>query len=347
MNFGVVGAGNIGRFHARAIRDMHNGTLRGVACRGGEKAAKLAEEFGVIAYKSVADLLADSAVDVVTVATPSGTHLEIVERAAAAGKHVLVEKPLEVTTARIDAMAAACERAGVTPGAILNRRFNPAVEAVEKAVERNRFGRLTLCSAYVKWWRTQAYYDSATWRGTKSLDGGGALMNQAIHTIDQLLHFAGDVRRVTAFTGRVGHEHVEVEDVAVASLEFVGGALGSIEATTAAWGEHGHAAEVHLCGTRGSAFLADDRLRHWEFADADDEDETVRRTLMQRGSPGLGAADPGRIDSRMHQRNFEHFVDALEGREPLKVGVKEARRAVRLVEAIYESAAAGGRVAEV
>ncbi len=345
MNFGIIGAGTIGRFHARAIRGMRGGTLRGVACRGREKAAALAGDFGAVAYESVDALLADPAVDVVTVATPSGTHLDVVEKAAAAGKHVLVEKPLEVTSGRIDAMAAACDRAGVVLGAILNRRFNPAVAAVERAVAAGRFGRLTLCSAQVKWWRTQAYYDSATWRGTAALDGGGTLMNQSIHAIDQLLHFAGDVRRVRASVGRVGHEGIEVEDVAVACLEFAGGALGSIEATTAAWSAHGHPAEVQLCGTRGSVFLADDRLRHWEFADASPEDVAVKETLMQSAAPGLGAADPGAIDPAMHRLNFEHFVDALHGRAPLKVGVAEARRAVRLVEAIYESAATGGPVA--
>lgn len=347
MNFGIIGAGTIGRFHAHAIRDMRNGTLRGIACRGSEKAAQLASEFGVTGHASIGELLADPSIDVVTVATPSGTHLDVVELAAAAGKHVLVEKPLEVSTARIDAMAAACGRAGVTLGAILNRRFNPAVEAVERALAAGRFGTLTLCSASVKWWRTQAYYDSATWRGTKRLDGGGALMNQSIHTVDQLLHFAGDARRVTAFTGRVGHAGIEVEDVAVACIEFASGARGVIEATTAAWSAHGHPAEIHLCGTRGTVFLADDRLRHWEFDAESPPDAAVRSTLMSDASPGLGAADPGAIDPRMHRLNFEHFVDALQGRTELKVGVAEARRAVRLVEAIYESAEAGGRPVEV
>ena len=342
MKFGIIGAGGIGHFHAQAIRDMRNGTLNGVACRTLEKAAALADEFGVTAYDSVDAMLADGSIDVVTIATPSGTHADLVEQAAAASKHVLCEKPLDVTTAKIDRMAAACERAGVTLGAILNRRFNPAVEAVDAALAADRLGRLTLCSAYVKWWRNQAYYDSAGWRGTWALDGGGALMNQAIHTVDQLLHFAGDVTRVTAMTGRVGHERIEVEDVAVASLQFASGALGTIEATTAAWSATGHPCEVHLCGTKGTVFVADHELRHWEFSEPVPEDDDIRQTLLATGGPGLGAADPGAIDPEMHRRNFEHFVDAVAGHVPLRVGPTEARRAVRLIEAIYASAKQGG-----
>ena len=346
MKFGIIGAGGIGRFHAMAIRDMRGGTLHGVACRTAEKANALADEFGVVGYESVEAMLADDAINVVTIATPSGTHAELVEQAAAAGKHVLCEKPLDVTTAKIDRMAGACERAGVTLGAILNRRFNPAVEAIDAAIAADRLGRLTLCSAYVKWWRNQSYYDSAGWRGTWALDGGGALMNQAIHTVDQLLHFAGDVRRVTAMTGRVGHERIEVEDVAVATLQFASGALGTIEATTAAWSATGHPCEVHLCGTKGTIFLADHELRHWEFEEPEPQDDTIRSSLLATGGPGLGAADPGAIDPEMHRRNFEHFVDAVAGHVPLRVGTTEARRAVRLIEAIYESASNGGTPVE-
>lgn len=346
MRFGIIGAGSIAKFHARAIASMRHGELVAVASRSIEKADQLAEDFGVSAL-SVPDLLASDEIDSVIIGTPSGTHGQLVIQAAAAGKHVLCEKPLEVSSARIDEMAAACDKAGVFLGAILNRRFNPAVEAVERAVANGRLGRLTLCSAYVKWWRTQAYYDGASWRGTRDLDGGGAMMNQAIHTIDQLLHFAGDVRRVSAFMGRVGHEGLEVEDVAVASLEFVSGAKGTIEATTAAWSAVGHPCEVHLCGTKGTIFLADHELRHWEFDEPEPTDDEVRQTLMSTGGPGVGAADPGAIDPEMHRRNFEHFVDAVAGREALTVGPMEARRSVRLIEAIYESAAAGGRPVEV
>ena len=330
VKFAIYGASAIGRFHAEAIRDMVGGELVGVASRNADKAKAFAETHGIRAYDDLEALAAADDVDVVTVTTASGAHLDAVEALARGGKHVLVEKPIEVTTARVDAMAKACDDAGVMLGAILNRRFHPAIDAIDEALEKGRFGRLTLCSAYVKWWRTQAYYDSATWRGTKKLDGGGALMNQAVHTVDQLLHFAGEVKRVSAMIGRVGHEGIEVEDVAVASLEFASGALGSIEATTAAWSDHGHPCEVHLCGTKGTAFLADEKLRHWEFDEPAQNDDSIREWLMADGSKGLGAADPGSIDPTLHRRNFEHFARALRGEEPLKVGIAEARRAVEL-----------------
>lgn len=341
MRLGIIGAGMVGHFHAQAINAMRNGEFAGVACRTAERASALVDKHGGKAYANVDALLADDAIDIVVIGTPSGTHGDLAARAAVAGKHVLVEKPMEITTARIDRIVDACDRAGVVLGAVLNRRFHPAIRAIEAALAAGRFGKLTLCSAYVKWWRTQAYYDDATWRGTRALDGGGALINQAIHTIDQLLHFAGPVRKVTALTGRVGHERIEVEDVATASLEFENGALGTIEATTAAWGSRGHPCEVHLCGTRGGAFLADDRLRHWEFAQPTDEDDRIRAELMADGAAGLGAADPGAIDPDMHRQNFEHFVEAVRGNEPLRTGAPEARRAVQLVEAVYRSAELG------
>ena len=343
MKFGIIGAGAIARIHAQAIGAMRNGELAAVTARHLEHARQITDEFGGRAYDDVADMLADPAVQVVTIATPSGAHLGPTLAAAEAGKHVLVEKPLEVTVDRIDRMIAACEKAGVMLGAILNRRFNPAVDALKRAVDEGRFGRLTLCSAYVKWWRTQAYYDAKAWRGTWALDGGGALMNQSIHTIDQLLYFAGDVRRVSAFTARVAHEGIEVEDVGVAVLEFANGARGVIEGTTAAWSPTGHQAEVQLCGTSGSVFLADQALRLWQFRDDRPEDAQARTELMADPTQaGLGAADPAAITAIMHRRNFEHFVDAVEGRCELKVSGQEARRAVELITTIYASAKRGG-----
>ena len=240
-------------------------------------------------------------------------------------------------------MIAACDEAGVTLSGIFNRRFNPAMAHFKEAIDAGRFGRLTLCDAYVKWWRTQAYYDSGAWRGTWALDGGGALMNQSIHLVDQLLYLAGDVVSVSGSTACLAHGGIEVEDTAVAILEFASGARGVIQGSTACWSSTGHPAEVQICGDQGSAFLADEKFRVWDFAEPAAHDEIVRAELMQGSvGKGLGANDPKAINFESHMRNFEDVVTAIrEGRSP-SVDGREARRAVALICAIYESARNNG-----
>ena len=337
MNFGIIGAGMIGEFHAQAIAAMHGGRLHSVFARRREAAEKLGHAHDARVFTELDAFLADPDLDLVTIATPSGAHLEPALAALRAGKHVICEKPLEVTTARIDAMVAEADARGLTLAGIFNRRFHPAIEAFKQAVDSGRFGTLTSASAYVKWFRDQAYYDSGAWRGTWQLDGGGALMNQSIHTIDQLLYLAGPVKAVTASAACLAHERIEVEDTAVAILEFENGARGVIEGSTACWSSTGHPARVQLCGTAGSVFLADEAFEIWDFAESRPSDEEVRRTLMKGAAAGLGANDPKAINFTGHLRNFEDVVAAIQaGRAPLVDG-REARKPVALIEAIYES----------
>lgn len=339
MKFGIIGAGMIANFHAKAIDAMEGGELHSFYGRRQEAVDELTSEHGGKGYTDLAEFLADPELDIVTIATPSGAHLEPALAAAKAGKHVVCEKPLEISPERIDLMINACEDAGVTLAGIFNRRFHPAMDAFKKAAEDGRFGQLTMCDAYTKWYRDQAYYDSGAWRGTWALDGGGALMNQSIHLIDQLIYVAGDVVSVSASMACLAHEGIEVEDTAVAILEFKSGARGVIQGSTACWSSTGHPAELHICGDQGSAFLADEKFRVWDFAERAPEDEQVHAELMQNSEvKGLGANDPSAINFEGHRRNFEDVVSAIrEGRSP-SVDGKEARRAVALICAIYESA---------
>ena len=208
-------------------------------------------EHGIGAVTDFTAFLADPELEIVSICTPSGAHLDPALAALAAGKHVVVEKPLEVTVARIDRLIAAARAAGKTLASILNRRFTPAMDAFKAAADAGRFGQLTSASCYVKWFRNQAYYDSAPWRGTWALDGGGVLMNQAIHAIDSLIHLAGPVRSVRANTACLAHGGIEVEDSAVAIVEFENGARGVIEGSTCAWSKDGHPARIQLAGTGG------------------------------------------------------------------------------------------------
>ena len=348
MKFGIIGGGMIAAFHAKAIQAMSGSTLEAVFARSSDKANAFGEEHGCTPYSDLDAFLNESGIDVVTIATPSGYHLEPTLAAAKAGKHVICEKPLEVNVERIDQMVAACRDAGVTLSGIFNRRFNRGVEVVKEAIEAGRFGKLTLCSAYIKWFRTQEYYDSGAWRGTWALDGGGAVMNQGIHTVDQLIYLAGDVKSVCAMSGCLTHERIEVEDTAVALLEFQNGAFGTIEASTSCYSKSGHPAQVQLCGDAGSAFLQDDKITAWDFKEELPHDAEIRETLSPSAEvEGIGAADPSAINFEGHRLNFEDALGAIsEGREPSINGV-EARRSIAVIEALYASAKAGGKRIEI
>lgn len=343
MKFGIIGAGMIGHFHAKAITDMTGGELHSVFDLRQEAADKLAGEYGAKAFSDMEAFLADPELEIVTVGTPSGAHLEPSLAALNAGKHVICEKPLEITLERIDTLTNAARENGKTIAAVLNRRFHPGITAFKKAVDEGRFGTLTNASAYIKWYRDQAYYDSAAWRGTWALDGGGALMNQSIHTIDTLIYLGGPIKSVQANTACLAHTDIEVEDIAVAIVEFENGARGVIEGSTATWSKDGHPARVQLAGTDGSVFLSDESFEIWDFREEKPEDKGIKETLMKGQEAGLGANDPTAINTYQHQRNFEEVVNAInEGREPT-TSAAEARKPVAVIRAIYESAQNDGK----
>ena len=342
QTFGIIGGGMIANFHAQAIQAMRGGQLGGIYTRNAEKAEALAAKYHCKAYTQLEDLLSDPSIDIVTIATPSGAHLAPTIAAAKAGKHIVCEKPLEVTPVRIEQMIATCKEHQVVLAGIFNRRFNPAVKALKEAVDAGRFGTLTLCDAYIKWYRTQEYYDSGAWRGTWKLDGGGALMNQSIHTIDQLIYLAGPIKRLSASTTCLIHEGIEVEDTAVAILEFKNGARGVIQGATSCWSSSGHPAEVHICGSEGSVFMSDESFRVWDFKTPLPEDAFVKNNLMEGASQGLGANDPSAINFDGHLRNFEDVVEAIEAGKPPLVTGEEGLKAIKVIDAIYQSAKQNG-----
>ncbi len=344
FGFGIVGCGMVANFHAQAIAAMKGGHLECVFSRNRDNAQKIADRFAGTAYTDYTSFLAHPGLHIVTVATPSGAHLEPVEKAARAGKQIVCEKPLEITLERVDRMIRICRRNKVMLAGIFPRRFNEATAAFKKAVEAGRLGKLTLADAYIKWYRTQEYYDNGDWRGTWKLDGGGAMMNQSIHTIDLLYYLAGDVSTVCAFADRTLHKRIEVEDIAVVILRFKNGAMGVIEGSTACYSPTGNPAEVHLCGSDGSIFMQDNSFRVWDFRRKRALDRKIKETLWaESGGRGAGAADPSAIDFVGFQKNFEDVVRALKkGARPLIDG-REARKSIEITLAIYQSALAGGK----
>jgi len=332
----------ISRYHAQAIAAIPDAQLVGCFNHNHERAASFANEFGCQAYSNLSDLLANPDIHVVTICTPSGAHLDPALAAAQAGKHLLVEKPLEITLERCDAMISACEAAGTLLGAILPSRFSPANVALKRAIEAGRFGRLTLGDTYVKWWRTQEYYDGGGWRGTWALDGGGAFMNQAIHNVDLLYWFMGDVQEVCGLTSTLAHERIEVEDVGNAIVRFKNGALGTLEASTSVFPGLLKKTEIH--GTTGSAIVEQDSIILWDFQTPLPEDAVLLEKYGTGNEVTGGAADPKAISFIGHQRQFEDFIAAIrEGRQPVING-HEGRKSVELILAIYESSRTGQRL---
>ena len=339
LGFGIIGCGMISRFHARAIAEVRGAKLVGGFDAEPSAADKFAANCGCKAYHRLEDMLADPAIDVVTIGTPSGAHLGPAIAAARAGKHVIVEKPLEITLRRCDKIIGECEKSGIVLSTIFPSRFHDASRILKRAVDQGRFGRLTLGDAIVKWYRTQAYYDSGAWRGTWKLDGGGALMNQAIHSVDLLAWLMGPVAEVRAQTALLSHKRIDVEDTAVATLRFANGALGVIEASTAVY--PGYLKRIEIHGSMGSAVLEEEDLVKWDFAKKSKSDEAILKKMTQRKSGGGGAADPAAIGHHAHAMQFQDVVNAIrKGVKPLIDG-PEGRRAVEIILAIYKSAETG------
>lgn len=342
VGFGIIGCGMISNFHARALEDVRGARL--VACYDSfpESARRLAEKTGCKAYDDLDAMLGDPAVDAVSIATPSGAHQEPAVAAARAGKHVIVEKPLEITLRRCDRIINACRQAGVKLSTIFPSRFHDSSVKLKRAVDGGRFGRLTLGDAYVKWWRTQEYYDSGAWRGTWQLDGGGALMNQAIHSVDLLTWLMGPVAEISAITATLAHERIEVEDTAIATLRFENGALGVLQATTAAY--PGYLKRIELHGTDGSAVLEEEDLKKWDFRKLTAADRRIQEEMKQQRSTAGGASDPSAIGHHGHAMQFKDFVDAIRKDRDPRIDGHEGRRSVEIILAVYKAAEIGRRV---
>lgn len=344
LGVAIVGCGMIARFHARALAEVPGTRVAALVSRSDAGAKKFADELklDVACCTELGEALAMPDVHVVIITTPSGAHLEPAVMAAKAGKHVVVEKPLEITAARCDAIIAACEANKVLLCTIFPSRFGDANVELKRAVEAGRFGRLTLGETTCKWWRTQQYYDEGGWKGTKALDGGGALMNQAIHQVDLLQWVMGDVTHVAGFTAMLAHERIEVEDTAVACLRFAGGALGVIQATTSVYPGLPKTIGVH--GDRGTVVIEQDDVLRWDFSPESDADREIKARFAQKSGASGGSSNPSAISHEGHRRQLADFVSAIRGGGRPLVDGREGRKAVAIIEAIYQAAATGKAV---
>jgi len=352
---GLIGAGNISRTHARAASSIPGASVVAVVAPTSDHAKRLANEYGAAAYNDLPSFLAHRPMDMVAVGSPSGLHAEHGIAAARHGLHVLVEKPIDVTTSRADALIAEAERAGVTLGVIFQDRLKRDVTRLKAIVDGGGIGKPILADARVKWYRSPAYYRESPWRGTQALDGGGALMNQAVHTVDLLLWLFGPVRRVFGKIATRMHD-IESEDTAVAVLEFENGALGTLEAATSAY--PGYSRRLELTGSEGTVILDGDRLIAVDLravhetparqgtprTERGPREDRSRADLSgpphcepEKSAPSESASSPVVSDVTAHRDVFEDFIRAWKTRTKPSCGGHEARRSVELIEAVYRA----------
>lgn len=359
LAFGVVGCGTIAPTHADALRSLPQATL--VACCDIDpvRARSFGQRYQIPdkhIHTALDSFLADDAVKAVAVCTPSGLHAEIGVAALRSGRPVIVEKPMDVTLSACDKLLAAQKETGLTLGVVSQRRFEDAFQYARKSIEGKRLGPLILIDAQVKWYRTQDYYDSGDWRGTWTLDGGGALMNQGVHTADIVRWLAGPVESVYAVATTAAHERIEVEDVLCATLRFQNGAVGNLLATTAAF--PGLPASIEIYGTEGSLLTSGDALKEAHFKSGPGEalpggtTEAARIHALQVAQGGTRSATAAKESAppvadqawewgAAHRAQLADFIDAVHEKRRPAVDGTDGRQALELVLAIYESARTG------
>jgi predicted dehydrogenase len=334
LGFGILGAGLVAPFHAKAIVNSDGGKLVAFCDLDRDRVTKLADEYGVTAYTSLEDMLTNPEIDVVNVALPNHLHCDAVLKCANAGKHVLTEKPPAMSLTETDTMIDACKNAGVKFGCTVQCRVRGAIQAIRKAVESGRFGKLLHADAYMKWFRPAEYYRMDAWRSMRKA-GAGVTVQHAFHYIDLLQYLVGPAANVEARMTNLAHPGVELEDTVLAFINFKCGAQGVVEASTALW--PGTDVRIEINGTDGTAIMTGERMATWQFRDEQPEDEQIRSigNAAQATAAG-GAADFGFAD---HQVVIQDLIDAVREKRNVIIPVESVRPTLEIVLAMYQSAA--------
>ncbi len=334
IRFGIVGCGVVAPTHAMALENIMGAELVAVADRSESRVQQFAREFGVAnTYTSHEDLLSDDGIDAVCICTPHHLHAPIAIEAAKAGKHVLIEKPMATNLEDADELIRLCDEGDLRLGVVFQHRFDAASTYIKELVDSGELGTIALASVYVKWFRAADYYDPSSWRGTWATAGGGVLINQAIHAMDVLCWFIGDVQSVVGYAGARVHD-IEVEDTAAAALRFASGAFGVVEASTTTYPQTDE--RIEIAGSRGTVTIEGGQIIQHELAGRDAEmPKLALEDPRFRGKSYYGTS---------HPRVIEDFVQAVsEGRAPAVDG-REGRKVLEVIFAIYESARTGREV---
>ncbi|GHU04011.1 oxidoreductase [Betaproteobacteria bacterium] len=324
---GLIGLGMAIKPHLESLHDLRDRVETGAAyARTQNTREKFSREHGIPAVENVDGIFNDQSIDSVLIMTPPWTHLELTQAAAAAGKHVLLEKPLDVNAFRAAQSVEACEKAGVVFGVVFQHRFRPATRELRGLLQSNALGNLLSASATIRWWRSPEYF-AQPGRGTFERDGGGVLLTQAVHTLDVLLHLVGQAEWVTAIADNSNQRKIDTEDRANAAVRWKNGATGSIDATTLAF--PGYPERIEIAGSEGSAVL--------EVESLNVQLKNGESISLQGSAAGGGGSDPMAFTHEHHRACIEEFLNAIdESREPLNSG-RSALEVQKLIDAIIQS----------
>ncbi|MEI6866735.1 Gfo/Idh/MocA family oxidoreductase [Flavicella sp.] len=334
IGIGIIGYGSITPFHVKSILELENCKLIAIQSSNEEKRRKISNEIGVLSFASYEEIFSQKTIQLIIICTPSGFHLGPAIAAMQAGKHVVVEKPLEITTARCKKMIDVSKEYNVSLSCIFQNRYSLDYLKVFDSVRSGELGRLLMGSASIKWKRDQAYYDATNWRGTIKGDGGAVLINQGIHTIDQLINLMGKVKTVSGSIRTLIH-NIEGEDVATATLEFENGAIANIEASTSMYKAFPEKLEIH--GEKGSIILEGGKIIHWES-------EQCGKLNISNTDLNSGASDSLAIDYTLHKRQLNEIITAIINGNTPPVNVKEAIQSIAVIEGIYRSSLKGEKI---
>ena len=331
--FAIIGCGAVSQFHAKAIQELENGNLYGVYDTRRESAEKFASSYeGCKVFSTLDELFSCKEVDIVNICVPSGLHAELAIKAAKAGKHVIVEKPMAITKEQLDNVVQAAEVNKTKISVVTQLRFTPAIQKAKEAIDSGRLGKILLADFSGKYYRSPEYYAESGWRGTWAMDGGGALMNQGIHGIDLIQYLMGGVKSVYALC-RTQARDIEAEDSAYLIVEYKNGAIGSIHGTTVA--NPGYPRMLEITGTEGTIKIEEDEIKAWDVAG---EKVEVKDTQIKSGS------DPMAINCKYHKAQFADLIEAIEQDRAPMVDVYEGRKPVDIILAAYESSKTGKRI---
>ena len=329
IGYVIIGCGMIAKFHIAAINATADARVAGVYDLDYDRAKVFASLNGTKAYPTMEAIWEDAGAHALCICTPSGLHASLAMAGLEHGRHVLVEKPMALSLADCDALIAAAGERGLKLGVVSQLRFSPAIAQVKNAMDSGVLGKLLCADLYMKFHRSQDYYDSSAWRGTWAMDGGGALMNQGIHGVDLLQYLAGPVDSLYA-KARTLARKIEVEDTLSAVVEFKNGALGVIQATTSMYS--GFSRRMELCGEKGTIILEEDKILLWDVADDKNMPHDCGGVSDVRSS-----SDPTQISWNGHARQIGNFTAAVLGREELLIDGSEGRKAVEIILNAYRS----------
>jgi UDP-N-acetyl-2-amino-2-deoxyglucuronate dehydrogenase len=336
LGFGIIGCGMISSWHAGAIEQIDGAILKGVTDINKNSRESFAGKFNASAFDSVEELLKCEEIDVVCVCTPSGLHAPLAIQVANAGRHIIIEKPMALNLKEAKEIIEACEKNNVKMAVISQLRFSKSVQQVKAAVENGVLGKIVMGDVYMKYYRSQEYYNNGGWRGTWKMDGGGALMNQGIHGIDLLQYIMGPVKTVFAHAKTLARS-IEVEDTAAAVIEFENGALGVIQGTTSIY--PGSPRRIEINGDKGTIVLEEDCISQWVV-----EGQDVPADVVIGKTTSGASSNPGAFSLEGHIKQISDMVDAVNNNRKPLVDQYEGRKAIEIIMAVYESSKSGEKI---